>query len=84
MSRMTTSKEEEWSWPVSHMCIDATVRAAFDLGYACSVISDACATKDPEYEVRTIKASAVQDAFMASLKAPFARVLTTKEFLEII
>jgi nicotinamidase-related amidase len=68
---------------MSHMCIDTTIRAAFDLGYTCSLISDACATKDLEFEGRIVKASVVQDAFMASLKALFARVLTTKEFLGI-
>jgi len=67
---------------MSHMCIDTTVRAAFDFGYTCNVISDACATKDLEFEGRIVKASEVQRAFMASLKVPFARVLTTKEFLE--
>ncbi len=66
---------------MTHMCIDTTVRAAFDLGYTCNVISDACATRDLEFEGRVVKASEVQSAFMASLKAVFANVLTTKEFL---
>jgi len=30
---------------MSHMCIDATVRAAFDHGYTCIVVHDACATR---------------------------------------
>lgn len=67
---------------MTHMCVDTTVRAAFDLCYACSVISDACATRDLEFEGKIIEASAVQNAFMASFKIPFARVLTAKEFLE--
>jgi nicotinamidase-related amidase len=33
---------------MSHMCIDATVRAAFDRGYTCIVIHDACATRNLE------------------------------------
>jgi nicotinamidase-related amidase len=68
---------------MTHMCVDTTVRAAFDLGYACSVISDACATRDLEFEGKIVEAAAVQNAFMASLKIPFARLLTVKEFLEI-
>ncbi len=68
---------------MTHMCIDTTVRAAFDLGYVCNVISDACATRDLEFEGKIVKASEVQAAFMASLKVPFARVLTAKNFLEI-
>ena len=67
---------------MTHMCIDTTIRAAFDLRYTCSLISDACATKDLEFEERTIKASEVQAAFMASLGIPFAKVVTTKEFLK--
>jgi len=68
---------------MTHMCIDTTVRAAFDLGYTCNVISDACVTRDLEFEGRIVKASEVQAAFMASLKAAFAKVLTAKEFSEV-
>jgi nicotinamidase-related amidase len=66
---------------MTHMCIDTTVRAAFDLCYTCNVISDACATRDLEFDGRIVKASEVQAAFMASLSIPFANVVTTKEFL---
>ena len=67
---------------MTQMCVDTTVRAAFDLGYNCQVISDACATKDLEFEGRSVPASAVQDAFMASLNGLFAVVSTTDEFLQ--
>jgi len=30
---------------MTHMCVDATVRAAFDHGFDCTVIHDACATR---------------------------------------
>lgn len=33
---------------MTHMCIDTTVRAANELGYQITLISDACATKDLE------------------------------------
>jgi len=33
---------------MSHMCIDATTRAAHELGLKCTVIHDACATRDLE------------------------------------
>ncbi|MFZ2313574.1 MAG: isochorismatase family protein, partial [Methylobacter sp.] len=66
---------------MSHMCVDTTVRAAFDLGYSCKVISDACATRDLEFEERVISASDVHASFMAALKFPFATVLTTQEYL---
>ncbi len=32
---------------MSHMCIDATTRAAFDLGFSCTVVEDACASQGP-------------------------------------
>ena len=66
---------------MTQMCIDTTVRAAFDLGYNCQLISDACATKDLQFEGRTVPALAVQDTFMASLNGLFAAVSTTEGFL---
>jgi len=67
---------------MTQMCVDTTVRAAFDLGFNCHVISDACATRNLEFEGRTVSASAVQDAFMASLNGLFAVVSTTEDFLQ--
>jgi len=67
---------------MSHMCVDTTVRAAFDLDYNCQVISDACATRDLEFEGRNVPASVVHDAFMASLNGLFAVLSTTQEFLD--
>jgi nicotinamidase-related amidase len=60
---------------MSHMCIDTTVRAAFDLGFHCLVASDACATRNLEFGAITIEASLVHAAFMAALSAPFAQVI---------
>ena len=67
---------------MSHMCVDTTVRAAFDLGYQCRVSSDACATRDLTHNDRLIRAADVHDAFMAALSSPFARVMTTDEMLQ--
>lgn len=66
---------------MSHMCIDATTRAAFDLGFNCTVLEDACATRDLVFNNETIAASDVHNAFMAALSAPYARVISTTEFL---
>lgn len=60
---------------MSHMCIDTTVRAAFDLGLRCIVVADACATRDLVFAERTIKAPDVHGAYMAALGAVFARVV---------
>jgi len=35
---------------MSHMCIDATTRAEYDPGLRCSLIHDACATRDLEFQ----------------------------------
>jgi nicotinamidase-related amidase len=67
---------------MSHMCIDATTRAAFDLGFSCTVAEDACATKELAFKGRTIKAADVHASFMAALSVPYAAVLTTKEIIE--
>lgn len=67
---------------MSHMCIDATTRAAFDLGFSCIVAEDACATKDLIFKGKAIKASDVHASFMAALSAPYARVFSTKEIIE--
>lgn len=65
---------------MTHMCIDTTTRAAFDLGFQCQVIADACATRDLEYDGRRIDAADVQAAFMAALGMPFAKVSTARQF----
>jgi len=66
---------------MSHMCIDATTRAAFDLGFNCIVAEDACATKDLVFRGKTIPATEVHAAFMAALSVPYARVVATEDFL---
>ena len=68
---------------MTHMCIDTTTRAAFDLGYQCHVIADACATRDLEFNGRSVSAADVQAAFMAALSVPFARISTTDQFLGV-
>jgi nicotinamidase-related amidase len=60
---------------MSHMCIDATVRSAFDLGFNCTVIADACATRDLAYGGDVVKAVDVQCAFMSALTMFYASVI---------
>jgi nicotinamidase-related amidase len=66
---------------MSHMCIDATTRAAFDLGFACRVADDACATRALAFGSVSVPAAQVHAAFMAALSAAYAQVLTTAELL---
>jgi nicotinamidase-related amidase len=66
---------------MSHMCVDASARAAFDYGFTCTVIHDACASRDVVFAGRTIPAAQVHGAFMAALGMRYARVMALKEFL---
>jgi nicotinamidase-related amidase len=66
---------------MSHMCIDATTRAAFDYGLRCRVIHDACATRNLVFEGLEVPAAQVHAAFMAALRARYAQVLSVEEFL---
>lgn len=66
---------------MSHMCVDATTRAAKDLGFECTVISDACASRDQELQGKTVKAEDVHTAFIAALTFFYAECVTTQEYL---
>ena len=70
------------SGAMSHMCVDATVRAAFDLGFTCMVGEDACATRNLTFKDKTIHASDVHAAFMAALSGSYAEVCSTQTILE--
>ncbi|MGH8681985.1 MAG: cysteine hydrolase family protein [Burkholderiales bacterium] len=62
---------------MSHMCIDATTRAAFDHGFKCTVAEDACATRALEFGGRSLPAGDVHAAFMAALAVPYAKITST-------
>ena len=66
---------------MSHMCIDATARAAADFGFDCTVIHDGCATRNLDFGNKKIAAGDVHAAFMAALGAAYAKVISAKEFL---
>lgn len=67
---------------MTHMCVDSTVRAAYDLGFTCTIIHDACATKDLSFKEHTIKSEDVHASFMSAL-GRFAEIVSTEEFLKI-
>ena len=57
------------------------VRAAADMGYTVTVIHDACATRDLEFNGQVIPAAQVHGAYMASLAFGYAGVVSADEFL---
>ena len=69
---------------MSHMCVEATTRAAFDLGFRCVVAHDACATRNLMFKGRTIAAEDVHGASMAALGAVYAEVAAAREFISNI
>jgi nicotinamidase-related amidase len=66
---------------MSHMCIDATTRAACDFGYKTTVLHDACATRDLEFGGQTVPAAQVHTAFMSALAFAYASVLPVDNYL---
>jgi len=64
---------------MTHMCVDTTVRAAFDLGFECQLVADACATRDLAFDGRAAAAAEVQVAFMAALGSVFAQVVNAAD-----
>jgi len=66
---------------MTHMCIDATTRAAKDFGYNCTVIGDACATKALALNGQVISSKHVHLSFLAGLAAYYSNVWTTEEFM---
>lgn len=67
---------------MSHMCIEATTRAAFDLGFTCVVADDACATRKLVHRGRTVQAADVHATSMAALAAVYAAVQPTRDVLQ--
>ncbi|EPP3355961.1 cysteine hydrolase family protein [Acinetobacter baumannii] len=66
---------------MSHICIDATTRAASDFGFKCTVIEDACGRMHLEFGETKVSAQQVHSAFMAALGFAYAEIKTTAEYL---
>ncbi len=68
---------------MTHMCVDATARAAADLGFRVIVAEDACATRDLKYGDTTIPAEQVHKAFLAALKS-YGEVMKSDEVVALL
>jgi nicotinamidase-related amidase len=66
---------------MSSMCVDATVRAAADAGYAVTVAHDACAAPDVVFGDTVVPAAQVHAAFMSALGDSYAEVVSVGELL---
>jgi nicotinamidase-related amidase len=66
---------------MTHMCVDSTTRSAFDHGFQCVLLADACATRSLTHAGTKVPAPHVHAAFVAALSAVFAKVMTVEDFL---
>ncbi|GAB2722618.1 cysteine hydrolase family protein [Halomonas garicola] len=66
---------------MSHMCVEGTSRAASDLGYAVTVVQDACATMDLEFQDTKVPAAQVHATAMAALAFAYATIASTEAYL---
>jgi nicotinamidase-related amidase len=66
---------------MTHMCIDATTRAAFDFGFECVVIYNACATRALKFSDQIIPAQQVHGAFLAALASSYAKIQNVDELI---
>ena len=66
---------------MTHMCVDASVRAAADLGFECWIAQDACATRQLKFQGRSVAAQDVHTAFLAALNGTYGRVMTVEMIL---
>lgn len=68
---------------MSQLCIDATTRAARDLGFEVTVAEDACAARAMEFGEVKISAAQVHAAFMAPLAMSYASIKKTVDILPL-
>ncbi len=68
----------------THMCVEAAVRAAADYGFEVTVVHDACATRDLEFDGATVPAAQVHAAALAAMNGSYAKVVSTAELCGVV
>lgn len=66
---------------MTNNCVDATVRAAVDMGYACTLVHDACAAAPLSFDGVDVTAAQVHAAFTAALGFAYCPVVSCDERL---
>ena len=66
---------------MSQICIDATTRAASDYKFKCTVVQDACATRDIKFQGKTVTAGDVHSVAMSSLGFGYANVVDVRQLV---
>jgi len=67
---------------MTSMCVDATARAAFDLGFRNVLLHDAMATRDLVFQGSTVPAAQVHGAFLAALGSVYGELRSVADFLK--
>lgn len=62
----------------THMCVEAAVRSAYDLGFKVILVGDACATKDLKFNEYIIKSKDVHASTLVTLRS-YAEVVKAEE-----
>ncbi len=65
----------------THMCVEATTRAAYDMGFNCIVPEETATTRDLKYNNHLIKATDVHYSTLSSLNHSYAKVVKLNELL---
>lgn len=68
---------------MTHMCVDATTRAATDFGFKVVIVEDACATRDLQHDGTIITAENVHKAFLAALKS-YGDVMKSEDVIAML
>lgn len=69
---------------MTFMCVDATLRAAADLGFECTLIYDATATPPIEFEGVTCSAEQARATIASAMAFISKRVISAKQFLNTL
>ena len=67
---------------MTHMCVEAAVRAARDYDFDVTLIHDACATRALTFDDKEVSAAEVHLSTLSSLDRYYARVIDTEAFLK--
>ncbi len=68
----------------THMCVEATARAAADLGFEVVVPQDACATRTLKFGEVEVSAAQVHASTLASLQGSYATVMASDDVLKTL
>ncbi|WP_417697556.1 cysteine hydrolase family protein [Pseudomonas sp.] len=66
---------------MSHSSVSTTVRAAKNLGFRCTLVEDACATRDLPHKDGVLSAEHVHQTEMAIMADNFATLALTRDFI---